>query len=84
MIGTIHKHQNFKKLTPQATTKQILVELIQNHKSYETKRSISHNPKSEACITYFWNIFKKKYPYQNIIPAQEIDSIEVLDHNQNN
>ena len=67
IIGTIHKHQNFKKLTQQVTTKQSLVELIQNHKSYKTKRSVSHNPKSEACITHFWNIFKKKYPYIKVM-----------------
>ena len=78
IIGTIHRHQNFKKLTQQATTKQSLAKIIQNQKKHLTQ------PISKACITHFLNIIKEKYPYQNNMPTQEIDSTQVLDHNQNN
>ena len=60
IIGTIHKHQNFKKLTQQATTKQSLAKLIKNHKSYKTKRNISHNPYLKLALPTF------KHPQEEI------------------
>ena len=53
IIGTIHKHQNFKKLTQQATTKQSLAKLIKNYKLYKTKRNISHNPYLKLALPTF-------------------------------